>query len=101
MFEGLRCKTQGVVDEDYRRDYNESVEAIEDNEEEDNSDLVICIKLRDGTEYYVDDCKENWDIFNNLNNDTSCFIYLKDSTEHKDGVLGIRVSEIVAFYLED
>lgn len=101
MFEGLRGKPQGIIDEDYRRDYNESVEATEDNEEEDNSDYQICIKVRDDDEYYVDDCKENWDILNNLNNETSCFIYLKDSSEREDGILGIRVSEIIAFYLEE
>ena len=43
MFEGLRGKPQGIIDEDYRRDYNESVEATEDNEEEDNSDYQICM----------------------------------------------------------
>lgn len=100
MFEGLRGRTQGVVDADYRREYNEPVEVAETNEEEDNLDYQICIKVRDD-EYYVDDCKENWDILNNLNNETSCFIYLKDSSEREDGILGIRVSEIVAFYLEE
>lgn len=100
MFEGLRGRTQGVVDVDYRREYNEPVEVTETNEEEDNLDYQICIKVRDD-EYYVDDCKENWDILNNLNNETSCFIYLKDSSEREDGILGIRVSEIVAFYLEE
>lgn len=100
MFEGLRGRTQGVVDVDYRREYNEPVEVTETNEEEDNLDYQICIKVRDD-EYYVDDCKENWDILNNLNNETSCFIYLKDSSEREDGLLGIRVSEIVAFYLEE
>lgn len=101
MFEGLRGRTQGVVDVDYRREYNEPVEVAETNEEEDNLDYQICIKVRDDDEYYVDDCKENWDILNNLNNETSCFIYLKDSSEREDGILGIRVSEIVAFYLEE
>lgn len=101
MFEGLRGRTQGVVDADYRREYNEPVEVAETNEEEDNLDYQICIKVRDDDEYYVDDCKENWDILNNLNNETSCFIYLKDSSEREDGILGIRVSEIVAFYLEE
>jgi hypothetical protein len=100
MFEGLRGRTQGVVDVDYRREYNEPVEVAETNEEEDNLDYQICIKVRDD-EYYVDDCKENWDILNNLNNEISCFIYLKDSSEREDGILGIRVSEIVAFYLEE
>lgn len=101
MFEGLMGRTQGVVDADYRREYNEPVEVAETNEEEDNLDYQICIKVRDDDEYYVDDCKENWDILNNLNNETSCFIYLKDSSEREDGILGIRVSEIVAFYLEE
>ena len=101
MFEGLRGRTQGVVDADYRREYNEPVEVAETNEEEDNLDYQICIKVRDDDEYYVDDCKENWDILNNLNNETSCFIYLKDSSEREDGILGIRVSEIVVFYLEE
>lgn len=100
MFEGLRGRTQGVVDVDYRREYNEPVEVAETNEEEDNLDYQICIKVRDD-EYYVDDCKENWDILNNLNNETSCFIYLKDSTERENGILGIRVSEIIAFYPEE
>lgn len=101
MFEGLRDRTQGVVDADYRRKYNEPIEVAETNEEEDNLDYQICIKVRDDDEYYVDNCKENWDILNNLNNETSCFIYLKDSSEREDGILGIRVSEIVAFYLEE
>ena len=101
MFKGLRGRAQGVIDTDCKRDYNEPVEVTESNEEENNSDYQICIKVRDGDEYYVDDCKENWDILNNLNNETSCFIYLKDSSEREDEILGIRVSEIVAFYLEE
>lgn len=47
MFEGLRGRTQGVVDADYRREYNEPVEVAETNEEEDNLDYQICIKVRD------------------------------------------------------
>lgn len=101
MFEGLRGKTQGVVDEDYREEYNESVEAKEDNEDEDNSDYQICIEVKGDNEYYVDDCKENWEVLKNLNNETSCFIYLKDTSERDDGILGIRVSEIIAFYSEE
>lgn len=103
MFEGLRGRTQDVVGADYRRKYNEPVEVTENSEKEDNSDyqICICIKIRDGDEYYVDDCKENWDILNNLNNETSCFIYLIDSSEREGGILGIRVSEIVAFYPEE
>lgn len=101
MFEGFRGRAQGVIDTDYRRDYSEPVEVTESNEEENNSDYRICIKARDDDEYYVDDCKENWDILNNLNNETSCFVYLKDSMERDDGILGIRVSEIIVFYLEE
>lgn len=101
MFEGLRGRTQDAIDVDYRREYNEPVEVAETSEEEGNLDYQICIKVRDDDEYYVDDCKENWDILNNLNNETSCFIYLKDSSEREDGILGIRVSEIVAFYPEE
>lgn len=101
MFEGLRGRAQDAIDVDYRREYNEPVEVTENNEKEDNSDYQIYIKIRDGDEYYVDDCKENWDILNNLNNETSCFIYLTDSSEREGGLLGIRVSEIVAFYPEE
>lgn len=101
MFEGLRGKTQGVVDEDYRREYNESVEATEDNDEENNSDYRICIETNNDDEYYVDDCKENWDALMSLNDNEGGFVILKDSSERKDGILGIRVSEIIVFYLEE
>lgn len=102
MFEGLRNKPQGVIDEDYRRDYNynESVETSEDNNKN-NSGYQICIKVKDGDEYYVDDCDTNWLVLRGLEYDKSCFIYLTDSSEREGGILGIRVSEIVAFFQEE
>lgn len=59
----------------------------------------ICIKTRD-SKFYVDNCKENWDILKNLNNKTLGFIYLKTTSgyEQEDEILGIRVDEILAFH---
>ena len=91
MFEHLR---------DNAEDY--AVEATEyNNEEEDNSHYQICIRVKDGNEYYVDDCDDNWLILRGLNSVDSHFIYLKDSSEREGGLLGIRVSEIVVFYPEE
>ena len=92
MFE--RTKTKTIVDEcckDSSYEYNEV-----DNYD---TDCQICIRTRDD-EFYVDDCKENWDILKDLNDKTEGFIYLKDSSERDDGILGIRVSEIMVFYPE-
>lgn len=98
MFGIIRGNIQDGIGESYRREYGESIES---NEEDDSLNYHICIEVKDDNEYHVDNCKENWDILTSLDNETSCFIYLKDSVLCKNGIFGIRVSEIVAFYLEE
>ena len=82
MFKGLRFKIQSVV-------------------KGCASGYHIRIRAKGNRSYYVDDCKENWDILNNLNNETSRFVYFKDSSERDGGVLGVEVEKIIAFHITE
>ena len=66
----------------------------------DKDNFRICIDVHDEDYYYVDYCKENLDLLANVNNVHSDFLLLKDTSEIEDGLLGIKRSEIIAFYIE-
>lgn len=93
MFENLKDKT-------YNMESGESIGVVNSNESGCNSDYQICIETEHNGSLYVDDCKENWDVLMTLNNRTAGFLHFKDSSERDDGILGIRVNEIIAFYIE-
>lgn len=61
----------------------------------------ICICMKTGFDLYVDDCKENWDILNNLDDVIKDFIYLKDSRIRNGANVRVRVGEISSFALEE
>ena len=66
----------------------------------DKDNLSICIDVHNEEYYYVDFCKENLDLLANINNVHSDFLLFKDTYEIENGLLGIKRSEIIAFYVE-
>lgn len=78
MFQGLGNKTQGVIDEDYRRDYEKSLESTEDNNGKDTGcKISINIKNGDCRMDYNESVKEKEDNEDNDNPDYKICINVK------------------------
>lgn len=92
MFEGLRYK------EDFNNNQNyQNTTEVKDNDKK----YHICIGVSNDDSYIVDDCRENWDILNDINNVDSNFVLFKDTKDSRTEIMGIRADKIVAFYLEE